>query len=82
MNLDDMITTRRRPQRGTGDFMWRTADGDVVNMYDMSAEHRENAMNLCRRRGNSGKLAQLEQVQREMEKVKRYEPEDIPFPER
>lgn len=61
---------RRTFQSGSGDFMWRSAEG-VVNMYDMTPEHRDNAMEICRRRGNSGKLKQLEQVQREMEKVKR-----------
>lgn len=61
---------RRTYQSGSGDFMWRSGDG-LINMYDMTPEHRENAMEVCRRKGNSGKLKQLEQVQREMEKAKR-----------
>lgn len=40
-------------------------------MYDMTPEHREHAIEICRRKNNSGKLAQLLQVQREMEKAKR-----------
>jgi hypothetical protein len=81
---EDFKPSRRKRtfQSGSGDFMWRTAGGEVINMYDMTPEHRENAMNICRGRGNTGKLKQLEQVQREMEKVKRHEPEEIPIPER
>lgn len=64
--------SRRRPtfQSGTGDFMWRTAAGELLNMYDMTPDHRENAMEVCRRKGNSGKLKQLEQVQAEMRKAR------------
>jgi hypothetical protein len=60
---------RRTFQSGTGDFMWRSSEG-LINMYDMTPEHRENAMEVCRRRGNSGKLKQLEQVQAEMRKAR------------
>jgi DNA-binding IclR family transcriptional regulator len=73
--------SRKRPtyQSGSGDFMWRSAEG-LINMYDMTPEHRENAMEVCRRKGNSGKLKQLEQVQREMRKARPHEfSEDIPF---
>ncbi|MBD9544305.1 hypothetical protein IB276_33200 [Ensifer sp. ENS04] len=72
---EDFKPSRRKRtfQSGSGDFMWRTASGESINMYDMTPEHRENAMNICRGRGNTGKLKQLEQVQREMEKVKRHD---------
>jgi hypothetical protein len=68
----DHRRSRRRPtyQSGTGDFMWRSGEG-LINMYDMTPEHRENAMEVCRRKGNSGKLKQLQQVHAEMAKVKR-----------
>lgn len=73
--FDDMFPSHRRTRKSfqarSGDFMWRTASGDAINMYDMTPEHRENAMNICRQRGNTGKLKQLEQVHREMSKVSR-----------
>ncbi len=55
-----------------GDFMWRSAEGPI-NMYDMTPEHRENAMEVRRRKGNSGKLKQLQQVQDEMRKARPHE---------
>lgn len=61
---------RRSFQAGSGDFMWRTAEGELINMYNMTREHRLNAIEVCLRKGNSGKLKQLQQVQREMEKAK------------
>jgi hypothetical protein len=71
---------RRTFQSGTGDFMWRNGAGELINMYDMTPEHRENAMEVCRRKGNSGKLKQLEQVQREMRKARPNDfLDDIPF---
>jgi len=70
---------RRTYQSGVGDFMWRSAEGPI-NMYDMTPEHRENAMEVCRRKGNSGKLRQLQQVQDEMRKARPHEfSEDIPL---
>ncbi|TAU51268.1 hypothetical protein ELI44_32910 (plasmid) [Rhizobium ruizarguesonis] len=74
--------SRRRPtyQSGSGDFMWRSANG-LINMYDMTPEHRENAMEVCRRKNNSGKLKQLQQVQDEMRKARPHEfDDDIPLP--
>jgi len=63
-------------QSGTGDFMWRSSEG----LNDITPEHRANAMEVCRRKGNSGKLNQLQQEQNEMRKARPDDfSDDIPF---
>lgn len=51
-------------QRGVGNYMWRMADGTVVSMHDMTEEHLANSAALARRKGNTGKADQLEEVLR------------------
>lgn len=46
---------KRSFQKGSGRGKWRTAEGQVLDMKDMSDRHIENALRLCESRGNTGK---------------------------
>lgn len=52
-------------QRGSGNYMWRQANGIVVDMHEMTNDHISNAIKICRKYNNTGKLAQLEEVLRD-----------------
>ena len=55
-------TLRKRGfQSGSGNFMWRTSSG-LVAMKSMTDEHLRNAIRLCEKNGNTGKLRQLQQI--------------------
>jgi hypothetical protein len=51
----------RRPtfQSGSGAGMWRTRDGSVIAMKDMSSTHLQNALQKCLETGNSGKAKDI-----------------------
>lgn len=55
-------------QHRTGRHCWRNADGIILDMYSMSTEHLRNAAEVCKRNGNTGKLADIEQVLEERER--------------
>ena len=50
---------RQTFQAGSGNYMWRTSDGQTVSMHSMTVDHLTNAIALCERSGNSGKAVQL-----------------------
>lgn len=53
---------KRTFQAGSGNYKWRKSDGTVVNMKDMTTAHLKNAIDICKKKANSGKLEQLEEV--------------------
>lgn len=55
---------RRKPtfQSRTGKGVWRTADGDVILMSDMTVAHLKAAIRECDARENSGKKKDLEKA--------------------
>lgn len=61
----DDLPRRRGFQAGTGNYMWRQADGTVIDMHEMSNDHISNSIRKCEQYGNTGKKAQLEQVLRD-----------------
>ncbi len=54
-------------QRGTGRFMWRNYEGEILDMRSMTDAHLRNVAAYCRQHGNTGKLADIEQVLSERE---------------
>jgi len=61
---------RRSIQKGVGLFMWASANG-VIPMESMTTMHILNAMKVCERNGNTGKLKQLGEI---LEKRSQQEP--------
>lgn len=49
-------------QTGSGNYMWRTADGTAIHMREMTTEHLVNAIEVAKRKNNHGKLIQLKEV--------------------
>jgi len=56
----------RRPrktfQSGSGNYKWKTANGHVIDMKDMSTRHLRNCIRMCESNGNTGKGDQLKEV--------------------
>lgn len=48
---------RRSYQSGSGAGQWRTAQGVVLKMSEMTEDHIRNALALCESRGNTAKAA-------------------------
>lgn len=64
-NVFSDLPKRRGFQSGTGNYMWRQADGTVIDMHTMTNEHISNAIRICEKYNNSGKKTQLEQILRD-----------------
>lgn len=65
-------------QSGSGNYRWRTREGNIVNMNDMDIQHLRNAYNMCVRTGNTGKGDQLKEILEKKEgKKMKYEVGDI-----
>lgn len=52
-------------QKGSGNYMWRQGNGILIDMHEMTNDHLNNAINICKKYGNTGKQAQLEQILRD-----------------
>jgi len=46
-------------QSGVGFLRWKTADGTIVEMSDMTIPHLNNALRLCDKYGGSGKAREI-----------------------
>lgn len=49
-------------QSGSGNYMWRDRSGVAISMRKMTDEHIMNAIQICKKHGNSGKMLQLKEV--------------------
>lgn len=58
-------------QSGAGKGMWRTIDGTIIAMADMTDTHLTNALNMCIRRNNPGKAQEL---RKEIKRRERTQP--------
>ena len=57
---------RRRStwQSGSGNYMWRDGNGNLIDMWDMSEEYLMNCIEMTHKKGNPGKRKQLLHVLR------------------
>lgn len=46
-------------QHGVGFGRWRNSEGNVVDMKDMDDRYLKNCLNICIKRGNTGKTQEL-----------------------